>query len=107
MQGLRSANLPHTQIWTELNEELGSKDTPMRQIRNPRYGTEFLERKLSPSSLAPVPVAAQVQVIPVVASTDCPPTFPPYDPTLPPVPGNPAPYPPTPAPGGPSEPCIV
>jgi hypothetical protein len=85
---------------------LEEKDTTMRQIRNPRYAPEFLERKLSPSSLVVTPVAAEVQVVSVVASTDCPPTFPPYDPS-PTGPGGIPPLPPPIPPGGPSDPCLV
>jgi hypothetical protein len=64
-----------------------------------RYAPEWLERKLSPSSLIATPVAAEVQVTASVTSNDDPP--PPYDPTLPPGPGNP---PPPPAPGNPTGP---
>jgi hypothetical protein len=67
------------------------------RIRNPRYAPEWLERKLSPSSLIATPVAAEVLVMSSVTANDDPP--PPYDPTLPPGPGNP---PPPPAPGNPS-----
>jgi hypothetical protein len=77
----------------------------MRQIRNPRYAPEFLERKLSPSSLVATPVSAEVHVLSTVASTDNPPTFPPYDPTFPPSPSGLPPVPPPTQPGGPSEPC--
>jgi len=74
----------------------------MRQTRNPRYAPEFLERKLSPSSLISTPVAAQVYV----ASSDMPPTFPPYDPN--PVGGNGLPPNPSPTnPGGPYEPALA
>jgi hypothetical protein len=34
----------------------------MRRFRNPRFAPESLERKLSPSGVAPVPVAAVVYV---------------------------------------------
>jgi hypothetical protein len=64
-----------------------------------RYAPEWLERKLSPSSLIATPVAAEVQVTASVTSNDDPP--PPYDPTLPPGPGN---LPPPPAPGNPTGP---
>ena len=34
----------------------------MRRFHNPRYAPESLERKLSPSGVAPVPVAAHIYV---------------------------------------------
>jgi hypothetical protein len=72
------------------------------RIRNPRYAPEWLERKLSPSSLIATPVTAEVQVTPSATANDDPP--PPYDPTLPSSPGNPIPPPPS-NPGGPSGPA--
>lgn len=42
----------------------------MRQIRNPRYAPEFLERKLSPSSFSgSVAVAAEVQILETSTTT--------------------------------------
>jgi len=67
-----------------------------------RYAPEWLERKLSPSSLIATPVAVEVQVTSSVTANDDPP--PPYDPTLPPGPNNPIPPPPS-NPGGPSGPA--
>jgi hypothetical protein len=65
------------------------------RIRNPRYAPEFLERKLSPSALAPAPVAAAVYLAP----TDAPPPPPNY-----PVPPSlPEPI----IPVGPSGPCCT
>jgi hypothetical protein len=66
-----------------------------------RYAPEWLERKLSPSSLIATPVAAEVQVMASATANDDPP---PYDPTLPPGPNNPIPPPPS-NPGGPSGPA--
>jgi hypothetical protein len=69
----------------------------MRNTRNLCYATEFLERKLSPSSMGLVPVAAQVSTV----THDDPPTYPPCDPI---------PAPPTVPPigtGGPTEPCLA
>jgi hypothetical protein len=71
----------------------------MRKIRNPRYAPEFLERKLSPSSMVYAP-AAQVEIL---ASADDGPTYPPDDPTDPVDPTDPT-TPPS-DPGGPSGPC--
>lgn len=72
----------------------------MRHIRNPRYAPEFLEKKLSPSTVG---VGAPVEFAAVSASTtsvsyvnygdlygvDDPPLPPPYDPPL-----SPTPFPP-------------
>jgi hypothetical protein len=70
--------------------------------RNSRYTPEWLERRLSPSTMIATPVEVDVLVMSSVAANDDPP--PPYDPTLPSSPGNPIPPPPS-NPGGPSGPA--
>ena len=67
----------------------------MRNHRNPRYAPEYLERKLSPSSL--VSGLTSVAIVSTTTANDPPPTLPPT--TLPPIVQPPV------APYGPSVPA--
>jgi len=47
----------------------------MRSFRNPRYAPESLERKLNPSGISPIPVAAEMYV-PAATKADVTPVAP-------------------------------